>query len=385
MRFEALFAMRLALLGQFPFHAPPQGGVQSVLATLSQAFVARRDIELYVIQHRRGVPYGVFHHGEAGGQGYVVHNLPAPPRRLVPNMMRTGRLLTPLLWELAPDAISSHQPEYALAALASGLPLLHTIHGLPRQEFWARRGLRMRLATLLEVWLEGRMLGRLRHIVAISDRVIADYRRRTSAQFHRIDNPVAPLFFAPAPPPEPGRVLLVGNLTPRKGIDIALAAVARLVPHFANLHLEIIGAAVDPVYAARLRRQAEALDGAVSFGPPTTPAGIKEALDRAQVLLLTSRMEHVPVIVAEAMATGRPVVATAVAAVPDLVSPGETGLLAPPGDIEAIAERLAQVLAHPAQAAAMGAEAARRARQRFHPERVAAAYVRTLLTVTATW
>lgn len=377
--------MRLVLLGQFPFQAPPQGGVQSVLATLSEAFVARGDIELYIIQHRRGVPYGVFHSRAGDTRGYVVHNLPAHGRGLVPNMMRTGRLLTPLLQELVPDAISSHQPEYALAALASGLPVLHTIHGFPRQEFWARRGLRVRLATLLEVWLEWRMLRRLRHIVAISDRVIADYRLRTPAQFHRIDNPVAPLFFAPAPPPEPGRILLVGNLTPRKGIDIALAAVARLLPHFANLHLEVIGAVVDPVYAARLQRQAASLGRAVRFGPPRPPSAIQEALARAQVLLLTSRMEHVPVIVAEAMAVGRPVVATAVAAVPDLVSPGETGLLAPPGDVEAVAEGLAQVLAHPDRAAAMGAEAARRARQRFHPDKVAATYVRTLLTVRETW
>lgn len=372
--------MRLALLGHFPFDAPPQGGVQSVLATLRDAFLARGDIELYLIQHRRGVPYGVFRRQEVGARGYTAYNLPAQERGFVPNMLRTGRLVAPLLRELAPDGISTHQPEYALAALATGLPVLHTVHGFPRQEFWARRGLAVRSATLLEVWLEWRMLRRLRHIVAISDRVIEDYRRRTRAQFHRIDNPVAPLFFTPTPPPEPGRVVLVGNLTPRKGIDLALAAVARLRPHFPALRLEIIGAAVDRVYAARLHRQAEALGETVRFRPPTTPEGIREALARAQVVLLTSRMEHVPVIIAEAMAVGRPVVATAVAAVPDLVASGETGLLAPPGDVEAVAAALAQLLANPDRAAAMGAEAARRARRRFHPDAVAAAYVRALET-----
>lgn len=370
--------MRLALLGQFPIDSPPQGGVQAVIANLREAFVARGDIDLHLVQHRRDIPPGNFVR-----DGYTAHNLAGAGSRLLPNMLRTRGLATPLLRQLAPDAISSHQPEYALPAFDVGLPAIHTIHGFPAQEFWARRGLSTRAATLTEVWLEWQMLRRARHIIAISDQVMAMYQRRTRAQFHRIDNPVAPLFFAPSPAPERGRLLLVGNLTARKGVDIAIAAVARLLPHFPHLLLDIIGAPVDAIYTARLRAQAAPLGDAVRFCGPTDPAGIKQALGQAQALVLSSRMEHAPVIVAEAMAAGRPVAATAVGAVADLVAPGETGYLAPPGDIATLADSLARLLADPDHAAALGDEAARRARARFHPTIVAAAYLRAIAAAMA--
>jgi glycosyltransferase involved in cell wall biosynthesis len=365
--------MRLALLGHFPVDAPPQGGVQSVLANLADAFVRHGNIELHLIQHRRGIPDGAFVR-----EGYTVHDFAARQSRGLPNMLRTGSLVTPLLRDLRPDAISTHQPEYALAAFDTGLPVLHTIHGFPSHEFWARRGVFVRTATLWEVWLERRMLARARHLVAISDYVINAYRSRTRARFHRIDNPVAPLFFAPGPAPEPGRLLLVGNLTTRKGVETAIAAVARLRTTFPGVVLDIIGAPVDPVYAGRLRTQAEPLAGAVRFLAPTTQAGIKQALDRAQVLVLTSREEHTPVIVAEAMAAGRPVVATNVGALAGMVAPGETGYLVPPGNGDTVAAAVAALLSDPDHAAELGAEAARRAQVRFHPTAVASAYLTAL-------
>ncbi|NOX60627.1 MAG: glycosyltransferase family 4 protein [Chloroflexi bacterium] len=364
---------RIAILGHFPVNKSPQGGVQAVIANLRDVYAARSDVELHLIQHRRDVPFGVIQ-----GPGYVMHNVPASGSRIVPNMVRTSALLAPILAEIRPDAISSHQPEYALAGYDSGFPTLHTIHGFPANEFWTRRGLFIRAATLYEVWLERRMLRRARHLVAISDRVIRLYRRRTSARFHRIDNPIAPLFFEPARPPSPHKLLLVGNLTPRKGVEVALEALARVRVDFPNVTLDILGAVVDKTYAASLREQARALGQAVRFRGPTNQVGVRAALEEAQILLLTSREEHAPMIVAEAMATGRPVVATDVGALADMVAVGETGYLAPSDDAAALAAALARLLADPAHAAALGQEAARRARERFHPQAVADAYLRAL-------
>ena len=170
----------------------------------------------------------------------------------------------------------------------------------------------------------------------------------------------------------------MGNLTTRKGVETAIAAVARLRTTFPGVVLDIIGAPVDPVYAARLRAQADPLAGAVRFLAPTTQAGIKLALDRAQVLVLTSREEHTPVIVAEAMASGRPVVATDVGALSGMVTSGETGYLVPAGNAEAVAEAIATLLSDSVHAAKLGAEAARRAQVRFHPTVVASAYLTAL-------
>ncbi len=372
-------SLRIAMLGHFPFDAPPVGGVQSVIANLRNELARREDIELHLIQNRRGVPVGTFRR-----EGWTAHNLAARETRVIPNMMRTPGLLRPLLLELAPDVVSSHQPEYAVTALELGLPVLHTIHGFPASEFWARRGIFTRAATLWEVWQERRTLQLARHLVAISDMVVQRYRKRTRAQFHRIDNPISLLFFEPAPPPEPFRVLLAGHLNKRKGVDVAVQAAALLLPDFPGLTLDIVGRTdVDPEFARRVRAQAAPLGDAIRFLGPTDQAGIREAMTRAQVLLLTSRMENAPMVIAEAMAVGRPVVATRVGGVEGMIEPGVTGYLAPSEDARALAEGLARLLANPEHAAQLGANAARLARQRYHPTAVAERYLRAMRAAMA--
>ncbi len=362
--------MRLAILGHFPFDAPARGGIQSVIASLRDEFGRDESIDLHLIQHRQGVPNGTYERA-----GCTLHNFAAQPSRWLPNMMRTRGLVAPLLRDLASDAISTHQFEYALPALDTGCSTVHTIHGFPGKELRTRRDWFTRAASLWELYLERQTLRRVQHIIAISNHVIERYRNQTKAQFHRVNNPVATLFFEPSPAPEPNRLVFVGNLTPRKGLEVAIAAVNQLRSSFPNLVFEIIGAPADAAYAEALRRQAAPLGDAVSFAGSPPQAEIRLALARAQALVLTSFDEHAPVIVAETMAAGRAVVATTVGALPDMVEPGVTGYLAQPGNPEAVAQHLARLLADPHHAADLGAEAARRARQLYHPAAVARGYL----------
>lgn len=369
--------IRIALLGHFPVgDAPPAGGVQSVIANLRDALARREDVELHLVQYRRGIPQGrVFR------EGWTEYHIRAAETRLIPNMLSTARRLRPVLAQIQPQVVSTHQPAYAVATLAMGLPTLHTLHGFPAREFWVRRGGFTRAAMLLEAWYEWRMLRRVRHLVAISDQVVARYRHRTRARFHRIDNPVAPLFFQPGPPPDPDHLLLVGNLTPVKGIDVAIRVMQHLRSAFPHLSLTIVGREPDPTYAAHVRAMARPLGDAVRFYGPASPQTIKTLLDGSLALLLTSNQEHAPMIVAEAMAAARPVVATRVGALPDMIRPGETGELAPVGDAMALAQALARLRQNPAEALAMGQRAADRARRRHHPDAVAQAYLRAMRLV----
>ena len=98
-------------------------------------------------------------------------------------------------------------------------------------------------------------------------------------------------------------------------------------------------------------------------------ARIASAFD---VYVVSSLYEGVGRGVTEAMASGRPVVATAVDGVVDLVSPGATGLLAPPRAPEELAEGVCWMLEHPVEAAEIGAQARARVRQLFTRERMCA-------------
>jgi glycosyltransferase involved in cell wall biosynthesis len=118
-------------------------------------------------------------------------------------------------------------------------------------------------------------------------------------------------------------------------------------------------------YEAELRARAERLgvDGRVVF------AGYRDdvsaLLAGCDVFCLPSRSEGLPLVVLEAMAHGKPVVATAVGGTPELVRDGETGLLVPPGDASALAAALRSLIADPERAARMGAAGRRRVLDEF--------------------
>jgi glycosyltransferase involved in cell wall biosynthesis len=122
--------------------------------------------------------------------------------------------------------------------------------------------------------------------------------------------------------------------------------------------------------AAEARALADRLGVDIAFtGFRLDAARVAAAFD---VFVVTSLYEGVGRSVTEAMASGRPVVATAVDGVVDLVTPGATGLLAPPGEPGALAACVEWMLDNPAEAARMGVHARERVRSLFAPERMCA-------------
>jgi glycosyltransferase involved in cell wall biosynthesis len=105
-------------------------------------------------------------------------------------------------------------------------------------------------------------------------------------------------------------------------------------------------------------------------GYRTDAALVASAFD---VYVVSSRYEGVGRAVTEALASGRPVVATAVDGVVDLVAHGSTGLLAAPGDVEGLAAATCWLLEHPVDATAMGLQGRMLVRKLFTRERMCAA------------
>ena len=87
---------------------------------------------------------------------------------------------------------------------------------------------------------------------------------------------------------------------------------------------------------------------------------IPAVMDALDVLVLTSLHEGRPRVVPEAMASSRPVVATAVDGTPEAVTDGETGFLVPPRDAACAAGRVVELLTDPSRARSMGEEGLRR-------------------------
>jgi glycosyltransferase involved in cell wall biosynthesis len=101
---------------------------------------------------------------------------------------------------------------------------------------------------------------------------------------------------------------------------------------------------------------------------------VPDLLEACDVFALPSRHEGLGVAALEAMARGRPVVASAVGGLAEVVVANETGILVPPGDAAALAAALERLIADPALARRLGAAGAKRVAEHFRAEQMVAAY-----------
>lgn len=166
-------------------------------------------------------------------------------------------------------------------------------------------------------------------------------------------------------PAEAWVVGIVARLSPVKDHATLLAAWREVRAAISGAHLAIIG---DGPLRAELEQHAAALGPSVTFcGELPNRPNLHGLFD---VSVLTSVSEGFPNTLAEAMAAGRPVVATAVGGVPDVVLNGRTGLLVPARAPERLAAALIQLGRDPDQAAVLGSAGASSARDRFAEESV---------------
>jgi len=243
----------------------------------------------------------------------------------------------------------------ALAARLRGQRTVVTDHGLLGPDWGGR------LHALFDHFLL---------VSAYSARALGTPPARTHLLFGGAD----PVRYASRPGEPRGGVLFVGRLTPHKGVDRLLQA---LPP---GARLTIAGSAGhDPRpperdYPALLHRLAADRD--VRFVVPAPDAALPALYRRARVFVLPSVhrtvygrairiSELLGLTLLEAMASGTPVVASALGGVPEIVEDGVTGFLVPPGDVDALRDRLAYLLDRPRVAAAMGEAARARVLERF--------------------
>jgi glycosyltransferase involved in cell wall biosynthesis len=150
--------------------------------------------------------------------------------------------------------------------------------------------------------------------------------------------------------PEQKVVLYAGRLVEVKGVDILLDAVAQLPP---DLPVKVLLAGEGPLQEA-LTHQAAAL----GIGERVQFLGLRRdmpaLLNLADLVVLPSRWEGLPMILLEAMAARKAIIATAVGGVPGVIAQGETGWLIPPYNPAVLAEAMLTLLSSPQLRSVLG-------------------------------
>jgi glycosyltransferase involved in cell wall biosynthesis len=279
------------------------------------------------------------HFGLAYGHG-IVGNIRARPWRLV---------LVPLvLWSFRRAAASRecdlvHAHWLAAGAVAATLRKPFVV------QVW---GTDVALARRVP-WLVRWILRRARLVIAASS-FLADEARALGAREVRVVPSGVAIPDSVRPSEEPPHVLYVGRLSVEKGV-LELVEAARGLP------LRVVG---DGPLRARVLSE-----GFVA------PSELGPWYEHAAVVAAPSRREGYGVVAREAMAWGRPVVATAVGGLRDAVDDGVTGLLVPPRDVDALRAALERLLGDAELRAALGAAARERAQREFSFDAAAEALV----------
>ncbi len=149
-------------------------------------------------------------------------------------------------------------------------------------------------------------------------------------------------------------LMFVGRVVEQKGIGVLFDALDLLQDQAPDLELTVIGDGPDR--AALERRAADrGLGDRVHFLGSKAPADVASLLTTADIFVLPSYAEGVPVVLMEALGTGLPAVASYVGGIPELVEDDVTGYLVPPGDPQVLADRIAALVADPALRNRLGA------------------------------
>ncbi|MGY1833341.1 glycosyltransferase [Geodermatophilus sp. SYSU D01180] len=323
--------------------------------------------------------------------GYAVSHLTAGPAEALPKDDLLGHMpaLAAALrarWAVRPpDVVHAHFWMSGLAAveaagsLLTPVPVLQTFHALGSVKRRHQGDADTSPAGRIE--LERDLCAAVDHVVATCSDEVFELRRlglsrdRVSIVPCGVDTTV----FTPRGPVAPRsgrpRLLVLGRLVERKGQEDAVRALAA-VP---DAELAVVGGppagAVDADPEVRRLRAVAAEVGVadrVCFAGSVARADVPAWVRSADVVLAVPWYEPFGITPLEAMACGRPVVATAVGGLQDSVADGVTGDLVPPRDPARLGEVLAALLADDARRAAYGAAGVRRARARYRWARVAA-------------
>jgi glycosyltransferase involved in cell wall biosynthesis len=335
----------------------------------SPPLFAFRVVEAFQKAHSER-PFDVLEYGELKAEGLWVS-------RSFPEVARVVRLHSPSVildryLDFAPSPRQRafdifNQIRCALGALRRGLPLKS-----------------IQLEPFHFPWLAGRDCVEREAASEADTVVVMSEEMRRFAEGHWWIKPEAirkvpnPLFLnwdeGKKTVPNPNLKLgFLGRLEPRKGVKELALALNEVLPEFPDWVVEFAGrsmpsciSGVDPAQVVReiLGKNLKQ----VRFVNNLPPAAVSEWFSEVDVFAFPSLWDNFPYVILEAMASGRPIVATQTGAVPEMI--GDTAEIVKPGGVQGLAKALRKLMADADLRAKLGAAAQKRFEERFHPDRV---------------
>jgi glycogen(starch) synthase len=347
-----------------PYFPPSVGGLETLVGEYTGVLVERGHVVDVITSSEPGdLPK------DEVWRGAAVHRVPMHSplyRHDVSRISEVRREISALKRDLTPDVLHVQMADgsvffHSLTEAAYAGPTVVTVHSaLAAAE--AREGTPLHRALVSAEWITGPSASMLEQTY----RLVPSIEPRSSVVLNGMDTgriAVSPLPF------DPPRVLLLGRLVDEKGFDVALRACAQVVASMPDVRVLVAG---DGPARADLVALVDdlGLTEKVEWLGSVPGDGVPAVLARATVVAMPSRYaEPFGLVAVEAALAGRPVVASAVGGLPEVIHHERTGLLVPPDDTAALTAALQRVLGDRALATRLGTAGRRRAETDFAIDR----------------
>jgi glycosyltransferase involved in cell wall biosynthesis len=370
--------IRVAMLGAYPVDTSRiWGGVQAAYTALVKGLSQKDDLDLHILTLR---PPQYTGSDQVKQANLTLHFLPQYPRfERLRNYGTYQTIINHTLAQIQPDLIHAQDAGAdALVALRSGVPTVITVHGIRWEDgkhysSWVKR-LRVYYDSLLT---EQYAIRHTRHMIAISS-YVTDYFKnmlRPDVKVYSIPNAIDERFFSPGQNPDQAIILFAGRVIPRKRVMDLVHAFAQVRNQIPSAQLRIAGEiSTEPAYVAAIRGwlHTAQLDEHIQFLGPLPEAAVLQEFANCSILALPSAQETAPMVIAQAMAAGKPVVATRVGGVSEMVGENASrGLLVELGNIEDLATAITHLLQDPDLQRKMGQNARKFAQENYQLESIA--------------
>ena len=371
--------IKVAMGTAYPFdETRVRGGVEAVALHLVNALGKRDDIKLHVVscnntinrnftEKRRGITF----HWLAKGSGFHVL------RSATIDAWRVRRVYK----NINPDIIHAQSAEYAIYA-PKKCPLLMTIHGVEVFAPYMKKSLHFNgLSGLLRQWgVKLNIKVAIKNTQAIVS-IAGDYLPRImsplldSKTIYNIPNPLSETTWNKtfSNGEIEGQILCVGSIVERKNAVCLVQAFTEVIKQCPNARLCFAGGIGEKTYYNRLLLEISkhGLDDKITLMGELNQSKLLKAYGQASIVVLPSIQETAPMVIAEAMALGKPVVATRVAAIPWMLKDGATGSLVEIGDKRDMAAKILDLLQNKSKRSRIGKAAKENSWQRFRADVIA--------------
>jgi glycosyltransferase involved in cell wall biosynthesis len=380
-RYDPDRPLRVMMVSEFPFNHVVVGGVQSAVQILVEALAKRDDVEEVLLLSF--LPSLARDQIERWNKKLTVHYAVGQKRFLLP---------TQSYWDLqkAKEVAHRFQPDIVHAQGTGGhgdvgvrldYPNALTIHGVGSFEAELRER-KNKIIGPVRIWLTRKMIARImrnaRLVISISEFDRLHCLSHGTERVVGVPNAVRYEFVQTKSEfPTTQRIVFNGVVIPRKNVVGLVRAFRKVKEQVPDAILDIVGPMTDPGYYAEVLKNIDpTIRTSVVFHGNKPVHELIEVMKNGSVSVLFSIYENLPVAIAEALMLGKPVIASRVGGLAEMVQDGVNGFLVEPGDEDALADRLIRLLHDGALRCRMGLKARELAMQKWNPDAVAAETVK---------